>query len=123
MGAILDLPAEAAPYGAEARSESFYLNSPNRFRPIDGGVAVRADDLPAVLAALDAVTDWGTHVWVAGPLPVSPDASVTARREGDLITVLGGDWLHVYSADLEATGCIEITYSHLGALRDALAAV
>lgn len=117
MGAIIRLTETAAPYGAEVRSESFYLNSPDRFRPVDGGVAIPVGDRDAIVSALEQVS---AHPAVAG---IDPDASVSLTVDGEWIAILGGDWLHVYGAGKDRSGCIEISYTHMGALRSALGSV
>jgi hypothetical protein len=114
MGHILDLPAEASPYGAEVRSESFYLTSPQRFRPVTGGVALPVADRKQILAALARVAGHPSA-------RVEPAAAkVEVRREGDWLIVAGGNWLHVYAAEQERTGVVEATYSHLEAFLRAL---
>lgn len=116
MGAILDLPTEAEPYGAEVRSASFYLYSPDLFQPIDGGIAIPAADVDQILLVLDQVAK-------RPEVSAVVSEAVIVRREGDWLAVLGGDWLHVYGAPNAASGCIEIDYTHLEGLRQALAAL
>lgn len=116
MGSILEATPEMGPYRVEARRESFYLNSPQTFRPTGDGVALPTADQPAVLAALDQVA-----AFLRNRVP-DGGRNVTLHRDGGMLAITGGDWLHVYGCDQGQTGCIEIEYTHLHALRSALAA-
>lgn len=125
MGAVLEPTTAMGPYTTEARRESFYLgNHPEhpRLRPRPDGVALPAADVPAVLASLDQVE---AHLRLASPYEPTPQADdeIAVYRDDDHVVLPAAPdgWLIVYGRDQEQTSVIEICYSHLRALRTALA--
>lgn len=132
MGAILDLPAAAEPFGAEARRESFYVGTGMDAPALmarRGAFSVQFEHLPALRVALEAVQlDPNCQRWQRGEDlklddvgPHSPAMGWTVTRQDDRLVVVGRVIAFTPAGSWAPAQSVELAYRDLAELLQLLA--